>query len=215
MIYARFHLGDGMAADGTRVVAPETMALLHSAIGPGGNAIDAMALAWRIQLASDGTRIIGHGGATNGQMSAFLLVPSRQWAITVLTNADCGDQLHRAITRFALKHYLDLALPELTPITEAGTDLTAYEGRYLNMGTEITVVARNGVLHATLADRGGFPKRDSPPTQPPQEAQFAPVTADRFVGIDEHFARIPVEFLRNAEGNITWFRVSGRLHVRQ
>jgi CubicO group peptidase (beta-lactamase class C family) len=215
MIYARFHLGDGTAADGTGVVTPETMALLHTAIGPGGNAIDAMALVWRIQLASDGTHIIGHGGATNGQMSAFLLVPSRQWAITVLTNADCGDQLHRAITRFALGRYLGLALPDLTPITQDDGDLAEYAGRYLSMATEITITAQDGMLHATIADRGGFPKRDSPPTQPPQEAQFAPVGADRFVGVDEHFARIPVEFLRDAQGNIVWFRASGRLHVRQ
>jgi CubicO group peptidase (beta-lactamase class C family) len=215
LIYARFHLGDGTAADGTRVVTPETMKLLHTAIGPGGNAIDAMALVWRIQLAANGTRIIGHGGAMHGQMSAFLLVPERQWAITVLTNADCGDELHRAITRFALERYLGLALPDLSPITLAEDALREYEGRYTSLATAITIVAQDGVLHATLVDRGGFPKRDSPPTQPPQQAQFAPIGADRFVGTDEHFARVPVEFLRDAQGTIAWFRASGRLHVRE
>ena len=60
----------------------------------------------------DGTRIVRHGGATNGQLSAFLFVPARRFALTILTNANRGGELHRDITRWALREYLGVGEQE-------------------------------------------------------------------------------------------------------
>ena len=71
-----------------------------------------------------------HGGATNGQMSAFALVPSRNWAITILTNADQGRALHTKITKWALEHYIGYKAPADDPIESSPEDLEPYVGRY-------------------------------------------------------------------------------------
>jgi len=212
--YARFHLGDGTAPDGTRLLAPETMALMHAPQGPGGNDFTAMGIVWRLQDYA-GARIVGHGGATNGQMSAFLLVPEHHWAITVLTNADRGVQLHRIITRRALQLFLGLEPPEEPHVALPPSDLAAYAGCYVNIGTKVTVSVDGDALRLHAEDLGGFPRRGDPPTAPPEEGRFATLGNDRILGIDEPFAGLHAEFLRNAVGEIVYLRISGRLLTRQ
>src|SRR5262249_44546777 len=85
--YARFHLGDGTAHDGARLLSPDSMRLMQSPQGPGGNDVDAVGITWMLRNYA-GVRIVRHGGGTLGQLSAFQLVPERDFALTILTNAD-------------------------------------------------------------------------------------------------------------------------------
>jgi len=65
-----------------------------------------------------GMRIVEHGGATNGQLSAFLMAPERRFALTVLTNSDTGAQLNVEIINWALDHFCraaDLEPPHPDP----------------------------------------------------------------------------------------------------
>lgn len=98
--YARFHLGDGMAGE-RRLLSAQTMtAMQTSEAGPTWAA--EMGLSWILKTYGE-TRAVLHGGATNGQLSAFLMVPSRGFAITVLTNADEGEILNNKVVNWALR----------------------------------------------------------------------------------------------------------------
>jgi CubicO group peptidase (beta-lactamase class C family) len=86
--YARFHMGDGTAEDGTRVLSPESMALMQTPMASAG--VDReVGLSWFLREI-EGVRIVEHGGGTNGQVSEFMFAPERNFALTLLTNANRG-----------------------------------------------------------------------------------------------------------------------------
>src|SRR5262249_25486556 len=71
--FARMHLADGLAADGTRVLsAAATIAMRQPLVKvPGiGNGVTDVGLSWRLSD-WDGRRVYGHDGSTIGQ-NAFL-----------------------------------------------------------------------------------------------------------------------------------------------
>ena len=85
--YARFHLGDGTAPDGTRLLAPYTLGLMRTpqvAI-PGAPSL-AMGMNWFVQDLP-GLQLAMHGGDTFGQHTAFMFAPGRGFAFVLLTNS--------------------------------------------------------------------------------------------------------------------------------
>src|SRR5581483_1882136 len=79
--YARFHLGDGTAPDGSRILSATAMAAMQQPSVPAfGDSW--IGVSWGIRE-SGGLRLVMHGGGTNGQASAFMLIPSERFAITV------------------------------------------------------------------------------------------------------------------------------------
>jgi CubicO group peptidase (beta-lactamase class C family) len=87
--YARFQLDKGRTEEGTQLVSTATMSRMHSVQVRIGGAHDAIGLAWMIDRAGD-TSYIWHSGGTKGQITLLALVPERQFALTVLTNANQG-----------------------------------------------------------------------------------------------------------------------------
>jgi CubicO group peptidase (beta-lactamase class C family) len=212
--YARFHLGDGTAEDGTRVLSREAMAMMQSPLASAGNQADAIGITWMLRDLN-GTRLVGHGGATHGQLSAFQMVPERQFAIAVLTNADRGAELHRHVVTWALRHYLGLADPEPVLREMPGEALTPYVGRYAAALSEVRLSAREGTLVAQVIPRGGFPTPETPPppAQPPTRLGF--VGEDRVIALDPPFTGLRGEFLRGPSGHIAWLRFGGRIAARE
>jgi CubicO group peptidase (beta-lactamase class C family) len=209
--YARFHLGDGTTSDGTRLLSPATMAAMQSA-QVAGELGGAWALTWGIGHVG-GARTVRHGGATNGQLSAFLMVPDRRFAITVLTNADIGNLLHDEVVRATLKEYLGLENPEPTPIAIAPPALAAYAGHYAGALQDIDLRVTDGALTAHVAFKGGFPRQDSPARPAPAAMRAAVIGPDRIAILDGQMKGRQGEFLRGPDGAIVWLR-SSRLHRR-
>jgi CubicO group peptidase (beta-lactamase class C family) len=131
--WACFHLGDGRAPDGTQVLPAEilhqmrvpTAELQSSTLG------DAIGIGWFLRDV-DGVRTVGHGGSGNGQFAELLMVPERDFAIVVASNASPGGiPCNQAIVRWALEHYLGVADrdPEPEPYDEgrAAQIVGAYE----------------------------------------------------------------------------------------
>lgn len=212
--YARFHMGDGMAADGTRLLQPESMAQMQSPQAPAGNGIEALGISWMLR-GIDGVRIVQHGGTTNGQLSAFLFVPSRDFAITVLTNADRGGALHREIATWALEHYLGLKDPDPVPLEAGAEALAAYAGRYTALGSDLELRVEGAELIAQTLPKGGFPTKDSPPPPAPPPVRLALVGEDRVVAVDGPLKRMPAEFLRHPDGRIMAVRMGFRVLMRE
>jgi CubicO group peptidase (beta-lactamase class C family) len=141
--WARFHLGDGLADDGTRVMPVE---LLHQMRVPtaelrGSSLGDAFGICWFLREV-DGVRAIGHGGSSNGQFAELLIVPERDFAVISLSNTSpTGTTFNQAAVRFALRHFagLDDRDPEPMPYDDARARGVA--GLYENDAMTLTIDA--------------------------------------------------------------------------
>ncbi|MEJ8643569.1 serine hydrolase domain-containing protein [Streptomyces sp. MS1.HAVA.3] len=117
--WARFHLGDGRAESGERVLSAEalqrmkepTVELRGSTLG------DAFGISWFLRDV-DGVRTVGHGGSGNGQFAELLTVPERDFAVVALSNAgpDAGLQFNRAVVRWALETFLGVVDRDPEPL---------------------------------------------------------------------------------------------------
>jgi CubicO group peptidase (beta-lactamase class C family) len=216
--YARFHLGDGTAG-GQRVLQPEsldrmkqaTASLRASALG------DSVGIAWLLRDV-DGVRLVSHGGTTNGQLSAFVLVPERDFAITVLTNADTGGQLHREMVKWALETCLGLSEPEPEPLPLTAEELAPYAGRYhtANGVLELTVDGDRLMANVTYSEETLARLRavygEQIPEQRPIPIRMLP--DDRFIAVDGPAKGTRGYFLREDGGAVSAVDLGGRLAPR-
>ncbi len=212
--YARFQLGDGTAPDGTRLLRPETLAAMQEGRMDAGSAFGSFGITWMMKEL-DGVKTVRHGGTTNGQLSAFVLVPERNFALTVLTNANRGGQLHTAIVEWALRHYCGIAETPLTPRTLTAAELAPYAGHYSAALTELALTVEGTDLMLQVIPQGGFPKRDSPAGPKPPPTRLALGANDATIALDPPFKDARGEFLRDEQGAIAWLRFGGRMARRQ
>jgi CubicO group peptidase (beta-lactamase class C family) len=210
--YARFWLGDGTAANGTRVLSPASMREMQRPQAQMG--LDAsVGLAWMLRDA-DGVRIVAHGGATRGQISAFVMAPERRFAITVLTNADHGSELCNSVTAWALRELLGLHEPETTHLPASEPELAALAGTYTAALSDLELRLEAGALMLHVAPKAGFPTRDAPALPTPEPMRVAVCGPDRIVVLDAPLKASRGEFLRGPDGAIAWLRFGGRVRRR-
>lgn len=218
--WARFHLGDGTAADGTRVL-PETLLRgmrTPTAESPGNAVGDAVGIAWWLREAGD-VQVVGHGGNTIGQDSSFDMVPEHDFAVICLANSSPnGGQFNKRIWRWALRTYLnveerDLDLAELTE-----AELLPYTGRYETIAdiAEISPGAQGRLLVATsskpeiLAELG----IQEDPDMPPFSIALLDQPGDAYMVTDGPMRGRRGFFTRSSEGVITGIHLGGRLAAK-
>lgn len=211
--YARFHLGDGSAHDGTRVLGEESLREMQRAQVAGAEDDD-QGLPWFISEVGD-LRFVAHGGGTNGQISAFWMVPERDFAFTVLTNADRGEFVCEEASEWVMREFLGVEEADPEPMEVPETELEEYAGRYVVGGTGDSVELRieDSALRfeESYGDHSAI-SETNPELPPPARAGF--YARDRMVLIDGPYKGAKVEFLRGPEGGIRWLRM-GRIYVRQ
>lgn len=210
--YARFHLGDGVTESGVRLLSREGLGVMQTPQVPGESG-DEWGLSWGLRRIG-GAQIVRHGGATNGQMASLVMVPSRRFAIVVLTNANTGGALHEDVTGYALKRFLGLEEPEPQPLPMSAADLGPYLGRYESVLSDLTLRLVEGRLILEVTPKGGFPFKDSPPAPAPPLAAVAFTGPDRIEVLEGYMKGRRGEFLRHPDGRIAWLR-SSRLHARR
>ena len=222
--YARFHLGDGAAPDGKRLLAQYTLRLMRSpqVAVPSGFALE-MALPWFIQELP-GLELAMHGGDTFGQHTAFMFAPERGFALVLLTNAQpAGGLAEWAVTNEAAQQYLGLGLdaaragfvaslsvPTGTPALAAPSDLMQYAGRYSEPNATYMLRVENGGLLLTIEQTMG-PEQIVPSIVPPP-VRDSPV---RFFAPDlALLGQSVLPFVRRPNGDIGWIDVGLRLVPR-
>ncbi|MEU4561535.1 serine hydrolase domain-containing protein [Actinoplanes sp. NPDC023936] len=204
--WARFHLGDG-----GRLLSRRSLHAMRSNPGPGGTLfveLDGVGVTWMLRPTAEGPTVVQHGGDWDGQHSGFLMVPERDFALTVLTNSDTGPVLlddlfvgDWALSRFAGVH-------NLPAVVRPVADLSAYEGQYTlqQIGFDgelvslvLEIVADAGQLSVRIDGseemRLGFYRRDYAVVHLPDGT---PSTQR-------------VSFVRGRDGAVDWFRFGGRL----
>jgi CubicO group peptidase (beta-lactamase class C family) len=212
--YAQFHLGDGTAEDGARLITPESMSLMHSPQVTIWGEEETMGLSWFIRDAGD-VRQLSHGGGTNGQVSLLLMVPDHSFALAILTNADRGQAVTRDVSRRAIMQYLGVETPQPTALAASEQELAQYTGRYVRPFAEMELGTLGGKLIAQVTPRGGFPTEDSPSPPSPPPMSLALCDRDRLLVLDGPMQGAQGDIIRTPDGSIRWLRSGGRVHVRE
>ncbi len=212
LAYARFHMGDGTSASGAHVLSEASLKLMQTPITTAALG-EQMALSWFVQDHGD-VRIVRHGGATKGQLSAFMFSPTHGFALTVLTNADRGAELHREATAFALKAFLGIDPPKPQPVATDTAALAEYLGSYTSRLSDNDLYLEDGQLMMRVTPRGGFPTKDSPPGPTPPPTRMVFIGKDRVMALDAPHTDMQGEFLRNPDGSLAWFRFGSRIKAR-
>jgi len=207
--YARFHLGDGRATDGSQVLSASTLLeMRRPRIEAGGGRAAFGGLGWLIQRTPG---VLAHGGSTLGQESSFVIVPEQEFAVTVLTNADRGVLLHQEIVKWALRNLVELDRVPVQSERLTGPVLATYVGQYQARLQRVEIEAIGGMLSLRII----------PSEHCAGSALGEPVVtrAEVFVGggircLDGVNAGQRGEFLGDAVAPGQWLRLFGRVHTR-
>ena len=212
--YARFHLGDGTAEGGTRLLSADSMSMMHAPqVKVWGD--DAYGFGWFVDRLA-GVRRVSHGGGTLGQSTLLMLVPERGFAVAVLTNAYQGGAIAREAVGWTMKEYLGLELPPgPKPMEATPEQLAAYAGRYASPAREMELALLCGRLVGQMVHKIGFPTRESPPPPAPPPMALGLSEPDRLLELGRPGEGGQYDILRKPDGSIGWLRASGRLHPRQ
>ncbi len=218
LAYARFHMGDGAAANGERVLKRESLELMRTVQQHKQGTDDDIGIAWHIRQVGP-IRTFGHGGTLGGHILLLEIVPERGFAIAILTNANSGWRLIQDVEREALKSYFGATfsanqaiahrglletLPSAEPLARQ-PDFAPYLGTYLRPNNSYVVRAEGGKLFVQDRANGGGSGRES------AVAFYGP---DRVVVTEGSDRGQSIEFVRDDSGRVKWIRVVGRVAVR-
>jgi CubicO group peptidase (beta-lactamase class C family) len=206
--WAWFHLGDGRAPDGKRVLRKSTLKDMQRPHAPAGALAEWVGLSWLLDEV-DGIRVVAHGGTTVGQLSTFTMVPSAELAVTTMTNSTSGRSLNRNVVARVLEQYAGIKRNLPARLKLGPGELRTYQGRYVDgfKETALDLEPSAGTLRVTMSAL----QEDDDETASLRLALF---DTDRAVHIDKTFTGLRAEFLRNASGRVAWLRLGGRLYRR-
>lgn len=218
MSYARFHLGDGTTPNGERLLSRASLEAMRTTQLKKQGTDDDIGIGWHLRNVG-GLRVAAHGGTLSGHILLLEIVPEKNFAIGILTNAITGWRLIQDVEREILKQYHGATFPRNYAIAHRGLvetlpnveplakqpDYAPYVGRYLRPMNAVSVRVEGGRLVVQEIPNGGEPRPAIP------IAFFGP---DRAVVIEGNDRGQSIEFVRDANGAVNWIRVVGRVAVR-
>jgi CubicO group peptidase (beta-lactamase class C family) len=218
MAYARFHLGDGTAPNGERVLKRESLELMRTPQAKKQATDDEIGISWHLR-SMGAIRTASHGGTLGGHILLLEIVPERNFAIAILTNSSAGWRLIQDVEREALSSYLGATyamnqalahrglvetLPAVQPLAQQ-PDVAPYVGTFARPSNTVVVRAEGNRLFVQERPNSGQPGTEMPVTF------YGP---DRVVVTDGNQRGQSIEFVRDAGGKVNWVRVVGRVAVR-
>lgn len=222
LAYARMHMGDRRGAGGKRVLKARTLRLMQSPQFPAGCFADHVGISWMIRDVN-GVRTVAHGGnISNLQLSTFLMVPERGFALTVLTNSGTGAALGGAVESWVLEKYLGLKEQKPNLVDLPLDDLRAYAGRYESKLLRSDIELKGKRLSMTTGFNvkpEDFPEEDRELLRAllatkPKPVPLGLTASDRLVTLGPGGGSRG-ELLRDAPGgDVKWLRWGGRLLAR-
>ena len=216
--WARFHMGDGRAPDGTRLLEAESLRRMQTpTVDCFGNAIgDQCGITWWLKRGGEVLRV-AHGGTTNGQHSLFAMVPERRFAIVSLTNCGPnGPEFNDALEKWAFKAYLGVEVPEETAVDRPEAELTDFVGRFETIASVCQIRVRGGGLEAEIAPKESFLRElheETPEPEPPIPIGLLP-GGDRYVVTGGPAKGMTGYFRRDGQGRVDAVHMGGRLALR-
>lgn len=146
LTWAEFHLGDGLAADGTRVLSRSVLRGMRQPTTDGQLLNYRVGVGWLLREVA-GVQVVEHPGDDSGFHSAFTMVPEHGFAISVLCNANPGgEEAKQNLVRWAMDEYLGLR-PSPPRLVELGAaELVGFAGTYRTSEVTMTVTVEDGQL---------------------------------------------------------------------
>ncbi|HEV8410143.1 MAG TPA: serine hydrolase domain-containing protein [Gemmatimonadaceae bacterium] len=214
MTYARFHMGDGRAANGEQVLTRASLEAMRTPQMRKQSTDDDIGIAWHLRTVGT-IRTASHGGTLAGHNLLLEIVPERNFAISILTNSNVGWRVIQDVEREALRSYLGATYAKNQAIAHRGVvetlpsaeplatqpDPAQYVGSYARPTN--TVIVRAEGRRIFVQDRRNAPEMPI--------AFFGP---DRAVVTGGTERGQSIEFVRDASGRVMWVRVIGRVAVR-
>ena len=217
--WARFHLGDGRAESGVRVLPAAVLQRMKAPTVAlrGSNLGHAIGIGWFLRDV-DGVRTVEHGGSANGQFAELLTVPERGFAVVALSNAGPnGIPFNQAVVRWALQTYVGVTDrdPEPLPYDEARTREVV--GRYENDVMTLTIGTEGAGLRLEVRMKPQIraaADRELPPDHAPFDVGLLPGDADEYIIISGAFKGQRGFFTRDESGAVVGVDLAGRLFKR-
>jgi hypothetical protein len=124
---------------------------------------DYVGISWMLEDIG-GVRMVGHGGNTSGQQSAFEMVPERDFAIAVLTNADPnGYQTHQQMVNWALESYLGISRHDPDPLKLSEQELAQFVGTFETIAVILDIFVEDEGLKIKMKSKNPSGAEDYPP----------------------------------------------------
>lgn len=211
--WARFHL------DGRSLVSPELLRRMREPTveAPGWAQGDAVGISWLLSGAG-GLHVVGHGGATLGQLSLFKMVPERRFALVSCTNCSpAGSAFNERIMAWAWESLLDAPIPEPETAARNADEVAPYCGRYETVANVIDVSGDGEGISVLVTDRPEVLEELGAPDleqEPPVPFRFRADQADRIVCTTPPHRGSSGFFVRNGDGRVTALNAFGRHAVR-
>jgi CubicO group peptidase (beta-lactamase class C family) len=213
--FAAFHLGDGRAADGSRVMSLAALRGMWSMPGPGGTLfveMIGMGVSWELRPTTEGVVVLEHGGDLPGYHQMLMLVPAQQFAIVLLTNGDGGPQLRAEllVKDWVLRHFARLNNLPAPPRSLSASELAEYEGYYTADRISVDDQAQFNEIQLTGRPDGTLQLVLSGGEKAPALEQVLTFYADDYVIDKSSGSRM--NFLRDENGAVAWLLSGGRLY---
>lgn len=154
LAFARMHLADGLAPDGTRVLSSASVAEMQRCQFPTPHSepIFGVGASWFLQNWGDEV-VIGHDGGTIGQFSLLLAHPRSGSIAAMLTNGPGGAQLFETFLKPLFAELTGLPIPAtvVPPATSPRVDIDRLVGRYAHCDAKVEVLADGDHVSVTLS----------------------------------------------------------------
>ena len=211
--YAKFQMGDGTTEDGTRLLKPETISAMHTSQV---KIIDdlSIGLSWKVEEI-DGVHTFSHSGGTVGQITQLFIIPEHDFAFVLFTNSDVGGLIMKELTHWVFKEYTGKDSPRPAPIEASAEELAEYAGFYYGSIQDLYMKMIGGRLILQVIVKAGFPSEETPIPASPPPMTLGKCAEDRLIVLDGMMRGLPIDVIRNAEGEIIALRGEARVHIRR
>lgn len=210
LAFARMHLNEGCAADGTRLLAADSVtAMREPQVDLPGD--EAYPRAWGLGWALgewDGRPVFGHDGGTIGQNACLRVLPEQGVAVALLMNGGETTGLYEDLMREVVADAAGVTMPPppRPPAEPPVVDATAHLGTYERTGQRCEILDRDGelVLRTTVTNELAALH------EPVHERKLTPLGEDRYlVPMPESGSWATLVFFRLPNG-AAYLRLGGR-----
>ena len=170
--FARMHLNDGKAPDGTQVLSPSSVKLMRELqvrLPDPYTLGDGWGLGWILYTLQE-PPVIGHDGSTVGQQAYMRIVPDRDLVVVLLTNGGGMGALFGDLVRPLLTELAGASLnPDAQlPTSAVDVDPAPFLGSYERAGVRMEIT-RDDDGQIFVQTIGTGPLASSLPQEPPTQ----------------------------------------------
>lgn len=208
--WARFHMGDGGG-----VMRRETLDQMQTLTTPKAETAQAQqfGITWMIRDFA-GATVVSHGGSNRGHQSAFEMVPEREFAVTVLTNARHGSELNTEITDWVRAAYLGLVEEAPEPLALSTEDLAAYAGAYDSYTGTVIVSVQGDHLWGDVEVNPAMAMSEEEAAATVPSFPFSILPNNQFLITDGMYKGLRGGIVRGEDGRVTGLDL-GRVFTRR